>query len=76
MQKVLKGVVEMTTKTRGKNRGEVKRRCEVIAFFNIKTIAALMQRGLIDYRHETVHGNGYAAKKKGVEVNNSLKGKS
>jgi hypothetical protein len=67
MKNVLEAIQQQTIKMKGNNKGEVKNRISGDAYYQ-QTLQALHRRGLIDYRVETVHGDGYAATKKSLEI--------
>ncbi|WP_419655482.1 uncharacterized protein Dvar_45660 [Desulfosarcina variabilis str. Montpellier] len=66
MKNVLDAIKDQTIKQRGKNAGQVKNRISGDAYY-YNTICALFRRGLIDFKINTIHGNGWAATRKVLE---------
>jgi hypothetical protein len=67
MRNVLEAIVEQTIKTRGPRAGQIKRRISGRAYYR-HTLAALERREFINHRAETIHGTGWAATERALEV--------
>jgi phage-related protein len=67
MKNVLEAIQQQTIKMKGNNKGEIKNRISGDSYYQ-QTLNALYKRGLIDYKTNTIYGNGYAATKKSLEI--------
>lgn len=63
---VLASIVERTIKTRGKSRGETKALISCEETYT-KHINKLRSAGLIEYKVNTIHGDGFTATPKALE---------
>jgi hypothetical protein len=67
MKNVLDAFIDQTVISKGKNKGQVKNRISGDCY-DMRTVNALYKRGLIDYKDETIHGSGFAATAKALNV--------
>lgn len=69
---VLAAVVEQTLILRGKNRGKIKALISTESFY-YRPLSKLGRAGLIEYRVNTIHGDGCVATAKGLQAYTELK---